>query len=90
MPVKRRQGKRRTDPAAELLAWHYVFEAGHDFLADAERLLGVADEKAVLAEAPAAWRRVGRRWMDTAWEPSQRRPLPWAWTEFGPPEGDGR
>ncbi len=36
MPVKKRQGKRRTDEQAELTAWSEAFETQFDFFGELE------------------------------------------------------
>jgi hypothetical protein len=85
MPVRRRQSKRRLDPAAEVRAWAELFEVGYDFFGDLEPLGfdGRQDsDRAAREAAPEAWRRLGAAFL------AQREltaKVPWALEQFGMP-----
>ena len=94
MPAKRRNVKRRIDPAAELEAWSMVFSTGNDWFNDlAEFGFGTsfwdpkteADGRAAVAKAaPDAWHRLGEEFLRT-WQPDGSRAVPWALEQFGDP-----
>ncbi|MEP7241746.1 MAG: hypothetical protein ABI697_12740 [Devosia sp.] len=97
MPVKRRAGKRRVDPQAEIMAWSGLFRCGYDFFGELEPwgFGGRADPTDTEARmaAPTVWARLGPSFMD--WFDEGRRGSlphatgdngePWALTEFGDP-----
>ncbi len=83
MPVKRRAGKRRLDPTAELFAWETLFEHGYDFFNDA----GLSHKESApeaRAATEEAWHRLRRRFLAERGEDALTR-RPWALIEFGEP-----
>lgn len=72
MPVKRRRGKRRLHPRAELEAWSGAFECGHDFFSELEEIgfpNHVGGRQFDLTEefreaARDAWNRLGAAFME--------------------------
>ena len=75
MPVKRRNEKRRLDPATELAAWSMTFQCGTDYLQELPRIGVPTDNysRPDLAVAEDAWRRLGTRFLA---EPQERHLTP--------------
>ena len=96
MPIKRRNGKRRASPIVEASAWGEVFSAGHDFFSEAADFTGLTEpvhvwppearadaEKAWVAAAADAWRRVGAVYLHHVHDPADG--APWALEQFAEP-----
>ena len=87
MPAKRRSINRPATSAAHLLAWDAVFRFGGDYFCRATMMFNYSEPYLIpRKDIAAAWKTYGRDFMAT-WEPDPKgRQVPWAYTEFGPPE----
>ena len=85
MPPKRRTGKRRLDPAAELEAWSGAFQGHWTYFGELGEI-GVETDaygRPERAVAAAAWHRLGARFLAEKADP--KLGTPWGLSEFGEP-----
>lgn len=83
--MKRRFAKRRTVIGSDLRDWDMTLRFGRDYLHDLARY-GIQTDEQAQTEAKAAWQRLGAEFM-RRWEPNSTRKLPWAYEQFGAPDG---
>ena len=90
MSLSKLRKPRRRDPMSEIECWQGVWRCGSDYFAETEPLgLGldrVYDAEEIREASREPWKRLGRLYMAKVFTAEQGRPVPWAWTAFGPPD----